>query len=137
MGYLSRPIAPAIPLPHSSTIMPNRFLILLIPLGLVIFSQPLVADGFLPGIVNKTLNLLVLVGAFLIFKGNRKLLAVIIGLFFIAAIAIPLDRTTPGPTPLIVGVVAQITAMAMTMASPPRSPSFAGTNSPVALPSTG
>lgn len=95
--------------------MPNRFLILLIPLGLTIFAQPLVADGIVPAIINKILILLVLAGAFRIFEGDRKLLAAIVGLFLIAAIAIPVDRFTPGRIPLIVGVAAQITAMTVTV----------------------
>ncbi len=95
--------------------MPNRFLILLIPLGLTIFAQPLVADGIVPAIINKILILLVLAGAFRIFEGDRKLLAAIVGLFLIAAIAIPVDRFTPGRIPLILGVAAQVTAMTVTV----------------------
>lgn len=95
--------------------MPNRFQMLLIPLALVVFAQPLVAEGFLPAIVDRILLLLVLAGAFRIFEGDRKLLVIIVGLFVIAAVSVSLVRSTLGPMALIVSVVAQVTAMAITI----------------------
>ena len=95
--------------------MPNRCLMLLVPLVLMVFAQPLVAEGHLPAIVDKILGLLVLAGTFRIFEGDRKLQVIIIGLFVIAAVAIPLHEFTPGRTALIVGVLAEITAMTMTI----------------------
>jgi hypothetical protein len=95
--------------------MPNRFLILLIPLGLMIFTQPLVAEGILPPMTGKILKLLVLIGAFRIFQGDRKLLLIIGGLFVVAAAAIPLGGSTSSQLVLTVGVVAQIAAMTITL----------------------
>jgi len=93
--------------------MPNRFLVLLTPLVLVIFTQPLVAYGFFPGVVDKILILMVIIGGFRIFQGDERLLAIIIMLFIVAAVTIPLDHFTSSRIPLIVGVAAQIAAMIM------------------------
>lgn len=95
--------------------MPNRFLMLLVPLVLSIFAQPLVADGLLPPVVNRLLILLVLAGTFRIFKGNRVLLAVIIGLFVVAAVAVPVDQSMASGAALMIGVVAETAALVLTL----------------------
>lgn len=95
--------------------MPNRFLMLLVPLVLSIFAQPIVAEGYLPAIVNRVLALLVLVAAFRIFKGDRILLAIIVGLFVVATVTVPVAHSTSGRAAMMIGVIAETAAMVLTL----------------------
>lgn len=94
--------------------MPNRFLLLLVPLALLILVQPLVAQGTLPGYATKVLTLLVIVGAYRILQPHRKLMWASGILFVIAAVAIPTDQVSAGWTAHVIGGLAIVAALTIT-----------------------
>lgn len=94
--------------------MKNRFLFLLAPLVLILLIQPLTAQGVIPSLVLRILNLFLIVGAFGILRRRRTLLVTAVVLFIVATVAIPGQEAGDSPLFTTVGVLAIVAAMAMT-----------------------
>lgn len=94
--------------------MSNRFLFLLVPLVLLIVTQPLVAEDVLPGATTKILTLLVIMGAYRILQPHRRLMWASGILLLIAAVAMPSDIFFAGWAAQVIGGVATVVALAIT-----------------------
>lgn len=92
----------------------SRFQALLVALVLLIITQPVVAEGSLPGYTTKILSLFVIVGAYRILRPHIKLLWTTAILFLVAAVAVPTDAATAGNTAHLVGALATVIALTIT-----------------------